>query len=262
MNTPLSSVDPPVSREVSFLGSLLKINSLGNNFQAHKHFKHPSALGPVPKAYKSSPTITATQKNNQENAGNEQTKKRPTSPVTIKSSSHSTPKSETTKPSSSPKTPKDAGVDQDKLKHTHVYPSGDKKHSDKPHPKKAHSPHVKKKVDPPRPASPKQIIPDPPTIPTPRSPNIVRSSDLRCSCKYFPTDELDLELAPRPKFRSNLFTNLYYVRPPPTLVEYRAPRDVAIPSPSLCCDQIADELIDLTQSTISMVQSLKRDLHH
>lgn len=262
MTTPLSSVDPPASREVSFLGSLLKINKLGNNFQAHKHFKHPSALGPVPKAYKSSPVVTATQKNHKEDAENVQTKKRPTSPVTIKPTSHSTPKSETIKPSSPPKTPKDR-LDEDKNKHTHhLYSSGDKKSSDKHHPKKSHSAHVKKKVDPPLPPSPKLLKPELPIITTPRSPNIVRSSDLRCSCKYFPTEDLELELAPRPKFQSNLFTNLYYVRPPPTLVEYRAPRDVAIPSTSLCCDQIADELMDLTQSTISMVQSLKRDLHH
>lgn len=65
-----------------------------------------------------------------------------------------------------------------------------------------------------------------------------------CACHL----RSETQLNPVPKYSSKLISNFYYARPPPPILVV------------ICCEQIMDELIDLTQSTISMVQSLKREL--
>lgn len=228
-----STVDhPAVSREVSFLGSLLKINSLGTNRQAHRIFKHPTALGNNSDETPAPPTATQDPSD------------------VIDRSAKKGLSSATTRISPAPvaaELPMSSknNVNPNKPKHSH--PSEDRKR------------HVRKAPDPrdhkPSPRTPRESMPDP--VKDQCSPNMARSSsNYRCSCNLKPADEL--ELASRPPNRSKLIANLYYVRPP-TLVEYRR---ADVPTTAVACAQIADELIDLTQSTISMVQSLKREHRH
>lgn len=91
------------------------------------------------------------------------------------------------------------------------------------------------------------------TLPKPKA---VRNPP-HCACRLLA--EPELELSPI-NHTNKTVSNLYYARPPPTLVEYRN-RELAHPMFS-CWDQITDELIDLTQSTISIVESLKSEHRH
>lgn len=247
MTTPILD---PSTRDVSFIGSLLKLNSIGSNFKAHQFFKHPSGLGHVPKRLSgftngsvtapatkfTAPAAAATTlQENCANSNGQSVPSSPTSATTSSSSKASTPKTPLTQKS------------PEKMKNPfrgHVAGSGEKNVSRKvsgPVKSPLSSPMVGERER-------QQAIVDPVSL----------RSQSRCRYCWNPEPGLDAEL--RANMKTNLVSNLYYVPPPPTLVEYRN-RELTTQE-MVCCEKITDELIDLTQSTISMVQLLKRELHH
>lgn len=226
----------PTSRDVSFLGSLLKINSLCNNFQAHQFNKYSGGIGVTPNTmgYFSLPP--------RNQGDHEDTKKKPRK---SRSPTHSlsSPPSPITPQKSTDRHAAEPSLDEevDDLRSLKDHPARVSPSSNNSTPRLAKT-----------------------VLAQPQSPKIGRNFN-RCRCSPLPADVELLERRPHPARERRvgspkLISNIYYLRPP-ALIEYRK-REMSTSSSSSPCDQITDELIDLTQSTISMVQSLKRELRN
>ena len=239
------------SHEVSYLGSILKLNSIGHYFNGHQLFKQPSVLAHLPKPPKIRTNIHQERIQDQRNTMDGVP---PETPLTLGSPCA-----------------KSTGV-------TNGDASKETRHGDRCSPTPSRmmkdsaksSTREKKRRERSTQSKPKKGVPifspicttrsevrDTPNIQEiscPSSPISVRSPS-PCPCKYVPEEQ---ETDTRPMRSTSLVSNIYYIQPPRSLVEYRH-HEVSHPT-LICCEKLTDELIDLTQSTINMVQSLKREL--
>lgn len=103
------------------------------------------------------------------------------------------------------------------------------------------------------------------------SPNLtLLPSHPRCPCRHFPRDYdddvLDFVTTPTPKSRPKptqaIVPCLYLTRATTPLMDYWRRKFSTNTEPVACCNEhIADELLDLIETTIPMAQSIKWDLH-
>lgn len=241
MTTPVAE---PSSRDVSFIGSLLRLNPIGNNFQTNPFFQHPTGLSNVARrpgvacftAGMSTPLLkptTPAPKIPPDDGDGDKEKTRKASSL----NSVSDPMTPSSSPASTPRS------------------ILSKQHSRKT---EEHQPKKKEKpaISSPSSSSVRAVEVKQENIKALSSHQIKHSRIGGCSCNRRPDNDMQIEpCGAMKKSSSGLIANIYYARPPPTLVEYRK-REL------VCYEKITDDLIDLTQSTIDMVQSLKKELRN
>lgn len=242
------------SRDVSFIGSLLRLNSIGTNFHTNPFFQHPTGLSTVSRR----PGVAGF------NVGMGPSLLKPTTPASnLPPNDGDGDKEEPTQPSPDPMTPSSSPATTPRsISSNHATPRGPTlksvaKEKEKHQSRKAEEHPPKKKEKPsvrsPSSSSVRAVEVKQENIKALSSPLIKHPRVRGCNCR----SDNNMQIEPRDtrKPSSRLISNIYYAKPPPNLMEYRK-REL------VCYDKITDDLIDLTQSTIDMVQSMKKELRN